>query len=284
MSPANTTHGADRPAARARRARQWTARCVAASAAIGLTLMLLHDGRATTSASSSKFEHTSAQHARMECLLCHRRETNAAAPKLPGHTPCAGCHQQQFAAPGDFCTTCHTEPGSPALKRFPPLKTFDVAFDHALHARAGARPRGSCAACHKSLRSGVALSIPAGLSAHSTCFQCHSAQAVSRGRDISSCGVCHRAGTHARTPTTARAFGMNFSHAEHARAKLACAACHEVQPRRARGMQVSAPVPAQHHAPARTQSCMTCHDGTRAFGGDDFSSCKRCHEGNTWHF
>jgi hypothetical protein len=39
-----------------------------------------------------------------------------------------------------------------------------------------------------------------------------------------------------------------------------------------------------HHANARAQSCMTCHDDRRAFGGDDFSDCKKCHEGNTWHF
>jgi hypothetical protein len=39
-----------------------------------------------------------------------------------------------------------------------------------------------------------------------------------------------------------------------------------------------------HHANARAQSCMTCHNDRRAFGGDDFADCKKCHEGNTWHF
>jgi hypothetical protein len=29
---------------------------------------------------------------------------------------------------------------------------------------------------------------------------------------------------------------------------------------------------------------MTCHDGKRAFGGDDFSVCKRCHSGTAWRF
>jgi hypothetical protein len=29
---------------------------------------------------------------------------------------------------------------------------------------------------------------------------------------------------------------------------------------------------------------MTCHDGKRAFGGDDFTSCKRCHTGSVWRF
>jgi hypothetical protein len=29
---------------------------------------------------------------------------------------------------------------------------------------------------------------------------------------------------------------------------------------------------------------MTCHNGKRAFGGDDFTSCKRCHTGPAWRF
>src|SRR6266699_749119 len=43
----------------------------------------------------SKFQHTTAYHARLPCLLCHKRETNAERPEIPGssnHLPCAGCH------------------------------------------------------------------------------------------------------------------------------------------------------------------------------------------------
>jgi hypothetical protein len=29
---------------------------------------------------------------------------------------------------------------------------------------------------------------------------------------------------------------------------------------------------------------MSCHNGKRAFGGDDFSVCKRCHNGKKWQF
>jgi hypothetical protein len=29
---------------------------------------------------------------------------------------------------------------------------------------------------------------------------------------------------------------------------------------------------------------MTCHNGKRAFGGDDFTVCTRCHKGATWRF
>jgi hypothetical protein len=48
--------------------------------------------------------------------------------------------------------------------------------------------------------------------------------------------------------------------------------------------QVTAPVPLNHHANERSQSCMSCHNGKRAFGGDDFSVCKRCHTGTQWRF
>src|SRR6266702_430544 len=49
----------------------------------------------------AKFLHTSRNHSRLPCLLCHRRETNSPRPKLPGssgHLPCAGCHAQQFSS------------------------------------------------------------------------------------------------------------------------------------------------------------------------------------------
>jgi hypothetical protein len=29
---------------------------------------------------------------------------------------------------------------------------------------------------------------------------------------------------------------------------------------------------------------MTCHNNRRAFGGDDFADCKRCHTGQTFRF
>src|ERR1051326_170043 len=48
--------------------------------------------------------------------------------------------------------------------------------------------------------------------------------------------------------------------------------------------QVSAPSPLNHHASMRAFSCASCHNGKRAFGGDDFSVCKRCHKGSAWHF
>ena len=234
----------------------------------------------------SKFSHTHPAHARLTCLLCHRRESNAPQPRLPGHTPCAGCHAQEFAnSSSPICTICHTDVGSGAVKNFPPLRSFNVRFDHAQHT--GIRPtQQGCTSCHRPERRGVALSIPAGLSAHSTCYQCHQPRAQSRsGNDISSCSTCHAPGRHARTPETARAFRVNFSHSEHGpRQKLGCADCHNIRAGAAQGRQVTAPTALMHHAAPRAQSCMTCHNDRRAFGIADFANCKRCHEGTTFRF
>jgi c(7)-type cytochrome triheme protein len=233
----------------------------------------------------SKFGHTNPQHARLPCLLCHQRTDNAARPKRPGHTPCAGCHAQQFADQSSpICTICHTSPPNAALKGFPPLRTFSVRFDHATHTGAGARS-ADCATCHRPERRGVALSIPAGTSAHTTCFQCHTPRAQGRaGQDISSCGACHRLGRYARTPETAAAYRVNFSHSAHTSKGLACAECHTVRPGAAQRRQVTSPQPLMHHASPGARSCMTCHNDKRAFGGEDFKDCTRCHRGDAWHF
>jgi c(7)-type cytochrome triheme protein len=235
----------------------------------------------------SRFAHTNPNHSRLPCLLCHRREDNSPRPTLPGHLPCSGCHTQQFADTNSpICAICHTDARSGSVKSFPGLRSFNVRFDHARHARGAARPRASCAACHKPARGGVALSIPAGFGAHNTCYACHSPRAQSpAGGDISSCSTCHRDGRHARTPERARAYQVNFSHAKHgARQRLGCNDCHSVRAGMAQGRQVTAPQPLMHHAAPRAQSCMTCHNDRRAFGGDDFTDCKRCHTGNAWHF
>jgi c(7)-type cytochrome triheme protein len=234
----------------------------------------------------SKFLHSRPNHARMPCLLCHRRESNSIRPNLPGasgHVPCSGCHAQQFAnSESPICTICHTDVRSGAVKPFPRLKSFRVNFDHARHLNMGGV---SCATCHRPSRGGAALTIPAGFSAHSTCYACHTPRAKSGGRDISSCGTCHKLGGYSRTPTSMPAFRMNFSHAKHSAAqKLSCSDCHQVRAGLPQRRQVTAPEPANHHASGRSQSCMTCHNGKRAFGGDDFSVCTRCHTGTRWHF
>jgi c(7)-type cytochrome triheme protein len=231
----------------------------------------------------SKFQHNTQNHSRLPCLLCHRRDSNAAVPKRPGasnHLPCAGCHAQQFAgAEGPICTICHSDVKSGALKSFPRLRSFNMKFDHARHLRMGGL---SCASCHRPARGGVAFSIPSGFSAHNTCFRCHGPETQSGGRNISSCGTCHQLGGYVRTPQFAQSFRLGFSHEKHG--KQACNECHLIRAGMPQRRQVTQPEPLNHHASGRGLSCQTCHNGQKAFGGDDFSVCQRCHTGETWRF
>jgi hypothetical protein len=231
----------------------------------------------------SKFQHGTRNHSRLPCLLCHRRDSNAPVPKRPGasdHLPCAGCHAQQFSnADSPICTICHTDVKSGTLKPFPRLTSFRMKFDHSLHVKMATV---NCSTCHRPIRAGVAMSIPVSFNAHSTCYRCHTARAQSQGRDISSCGTCHQLGSYSRTPAFAQAFRVGFSHTKHE--KLTCEECHQIRAGMPQRNQVTAPEPLNHHATGRAQSCMTCHNGKRTFGGDDFSVCKRCHTGNVWRF
>lgn len=233
----------------------------------------------------SQFKHDDRNHARLPCLLCHRRENNSAQPTLPGkaaHAPCTGCHQQQFANnQSEICTICHTNTETGQVKPFPPLRSFNVRFDHSTHANQGA----SCATCHRRNRNGVGLSIPSRLNAHVACYSCHTPGARANERDISSCSTCHQLGNLVRTSEQAAAYRIGFSHTNHdASEKLTCIECHKVRAGLPQGRQVSEPAPLNHHAGARSFSCASCHNGQRAFGGDDFSVCKRCHKGSAWHF
>jgi c(7)-type cytochrome triheme protein len=229
----------------------------------------------------SKFQHSNANHARLPCLLCHRRDSNAPMPTRPGadkHLPCAGCHAQQFAnADSPLCGICHTDAKSGAMKPFPRLRSFNMKFDHARHLGSV-----SCAGCHRPARGGVALSIPSGFNAHTTCFRCHTERAQSGGRDISSCGTCHQLGGYSRTSQFARAFRVGFGHGEHN--QVTCRECHQIVAGMPQRRQVTQPQALNHHATGRGKSCLTCHDGKRAFGGDDFTVCTRCHTGTTWRF
>lgn len=226
----------------------------------------------------SRFRHTSAQHARLPCLLCHKREDNSSRMRLPGHIPCSSCHVEQFAGnTSPMCNICHTPT---SVKPFPGLKSFNVRFDHGRHLRLT-----NCATCHKPSRRGVALSVPAGTTAHTTCFQCHGPQAVSSGKNIGSCGTCHQPGRPTRNSDWAKAFTVNFNHSEHlAGRRFNCSDCHTVRAGSPRGRQVTSPLASMHFAPSRTQSCASCHNDRRAFGGNDFKDCRRCHDGNSFRF
>jgi c(7)-type cytochrome triheme protein len=227
----------------------------------------------------SNFKHSNPEHARFPCALCHERTDNSPTPKRSGHMPCAGCHVAQFADNKNaICTICHSNPETAAVKSFPALKSFNVVFDHAKHL-----PKTNCATCHKPERNGVAQSIPSSLNAHNSCFACHSPGAKSGEENIDSCSVCHQPGKSAKVSEWARTFETTpFSHASH---RLDCATCHAVKAGAARGRQVTtALVAAMHFPPRSALSCASCHNNKKAFGGDDFQDCRRCHWGNNFKF
>ena len=244
----------------------------------------------------SKFSHSSPKEhsdlmGRDNCGACHRRADTSIAPRLPLHKDCTGCHLVQFTASSSsasvnpICTICHEANGlnsaNPPLKNFSRLMSFKPEFDHAQHLRGidAARPNAGCAACHTPANRGVAETIPARLNAHQVCYECHSpGKSASK---TSSCGSCHRLGSYSPTATAARSYRLGFSHSDHGpRERLSCDRCHDV---RGRGLpqakQVSSIVPVQHLSNSRTQNCMACHNGQRAFGvSANFTACSRCHK------
>lgn len=237
----------------------------------------------------SNFSHTSpGAHADFSnpanCASCHPRNGTNTQPTFPGsdgHRACITCHVAEFTNRSSaICTICHVNDlgnPHPALKSFPGLRSFRVSFDHAQHIGVGT----NCTSCHKTARRGVALSIPANLSAHAQCYACHSpGQSAS---SLSSCGTCHSVGGYARTSANARAYNFSFSHATHGqRQRLNCTDCHTTRAGAPQSRQVSSPATFQHFARSRAQSCMTCHNNKRAFGEGDFSDCRKCHKGQTF--
>jgi c(7)-type cytochrome triheme protein len=239
----------------------------------GFGYFLIHPTKAQET-DFSRFKHSNPTHTRLPCLVCHVRGDNSGTMKYSGHIPCASCHQQQFAEGNKsaICTICHTATG---VKRFPSLKSFNARFDHAKHLS-----QANCASCHKSARGGVGFSIPSGANAHTSCFQCHTA---SSGNVMSSCGTCHQPGSPSRTSEWAKAYTTSFTHSKHLQT-MNCASCHTVKAGLGRGKQVSSPLTSMHFAPKNTPSCGACHNNKKAFGGEDFSDCKRCHRGTSFKF
>jgi c(7)-type cytochrome triheme protein len=240
----------------------------------------------------SKFSHTSDRHSRLACDACHQRTDNSITPRFPGHKACTDCHTAQFVTPGiPMCNICHSSlsGSNPPLKAFPTRfkESFNVEFDHAQHNTGAARPAAGCASCHTAtLRRGVAMTIPAGITAHNKCYDCHKpGKTDAGGSDISSCATCHEVAPYRRTPTNAVAFNANFSHAKHShKQRLDCADCHSLTAGMPQTKQVSSPRTSQHFPPARGLSCAKCHNNKRAFGEADFDDCKRCHTGGTFKF
>ena len=232
----------------------------------------------------SKFDHQSEQHVRLPCLVCHTTEGESAKVKFTGHIPCSSCHVEHFEQKDHaICSICHTDNQTGEMKSFPRLTSHNARFSHSIH-----RPHANCATCHSPTDRGIGFSVPARANAHSTCFQCHGSNTeiakaeVAKGKNIDNCSTCHQTGRPdaAWQPAT---YSGSFSHAKHSGKGMNCSSCHTVL---AGGgsRQVTAPVTAMHLASGRAQSCATCHNGKRAFGGEDFTNCKRCHQGSSFDF
>jgi c(7)-type cytochrome triheme protein len=283
--------------------RQWTALAVVLLAAVGFLLTIIADRRlyamtaepqplASVVQDYADFSHRSASHASIQCASCHRRTPdNSARPPLPGHKACTGCHLAQFVTPQiPMCSICHADVNGPnaSVRAFPEKfkESFNVKFDHAQHMNGPARPQQGCASCHdRALARGAALAIPTGLSVHNQCYACHTpGSQSSAGSSIGACNTCHALAPYTRTSTVARAFRAGFSHAQHgARQRLGCADCHSLAAGLPQSKQVSSPRTAQHFPAGRSLSCMTCHNGRRAFGDElSFKDCRRCHKGQTF--
>ena len=237
----------------------------------------------------SKFLHTSPRHAGAACTSCHHRNDNSARPSFPGHKDCTSCHLSQFTnASVPMCSICHTSVSgsNPPLKTFPDKfkESFNMKFDHAQHMNGAARPKNGCTSCHASpLRRGLALSIPANLAAHDQCYTCHTPNSQAGGRDLASCGVCHDQKAYSKTSSDGVAFRLGFSHAQHSgRQRLGCSDCHSYTAGLPQKRQVSSSR-ALEHFPNGNNTCASCHNGRRVFGGDlDFKDCRRCHTGQSF--
>jgi hypothetical protein len=201
-------------------------------------------------------------HLAVACNACHRRPGGASAEPARGTAPaplhlastrCSDCHADphrgelaRFAAAGS-CESCHSVEGwRPA------------AFDHARtrFRLDGAHARVACAACHRSVHPGGAVSF-AGLA--QSCAGCHrdphEAQFASGGLPTS-CDRCH---------TTIAFKNPKFDHVHDSRfrldgahARLACARCHRSETRAGRLFVRYKPLPT---------TCSGCHAPQHSSGG-----------------
>jgi c(7)-type cytochrome triheme protein len=226
------------------------------------------------------FSHQIPEHKQFECNSCHRREPPDDL-KYAGHDSCIGCHISQFTNPEQqtMCTICQADMNSspPTMQSFPTkfVEGFNMKFEHAAHVSGDGRPPEGCVSCHQS--AGAGKTIPIGIRAHSNCYTCHTPE-----KKIGSCNVCHELKPYNRTPPGRYVFRAVFSHRDHSSAQgVGCADCHSVRAGAPQGRQVTT-ISAQEHRPPGN-NCASCHNGSRAFGGNDptnMSSCRRCHSGS----
>jgi c(7)-type cytochrome triheme protein len=223
------------------------------------------------------FSHRIAEHKQFLCSSCHQREGRSLKMDYAGHDSCIGCHLNQFIDKEQvMCSICHgdLQKNPPPMKNFPVqfLEGFNMKFDHGDHDSGRGRPADRCAACHDS--AGAGKTIPAGFQAHNNCYGCHTADSK-----IGSCSVCHQLAPYSRTPQSRYVFKAVFRHGDHV--GVGCDDCHSVRAGAPQGQQVTHIVAQEHNGAAN--SCATCHNGSRAFSGNDplnFAACARCHKGS----
>jgi len=178
-----------------------------------------------------------------------------------------------------MCTICHDDmkTSPPTMNEFPErfVEGFNMKFVHAAHISGAGRPPEGCASCHES--AGAGKSLPIGIEAHTNCYTCHTPESK-----IGACNVCHELAPYRRTPAGRYVFKAVFSHRDHAAAQgVNCAECHTVRTGSPQGSQVSTIVAQEHTGPGN--NCASCHNGSRAFGGNDptnMTTCGRCHSGS----
>jgi c(7)-type cytochrome triheme protein len=203
----------------------------------------------------------------MPCASCHPLAKTGEV-LVANHTPCAGCHADDFGAREPItCSACHTgtEPWRPLIAdKLPPDDTeFGSAIDHGKHAR-------DCASCHSLTTTRTELRPPRGHRACATAG-CH-AMAGGPAPQLTACESCHRRELvslretdRLSAPWSVRA---TFRHAGHD--KTACTKCHVDMT--AKDVLVLA------RPPKATCAVDGCHDGKGAFKVTG-TACTRCHPG-----
>jgi c(7)-type cytochrome triheme protein len=235
----------------------------------------------TSNAAFDKFSHAVSEHQQFDCVSCHRREGAQRELAYTGHESCIGCHLNQFINPERaMCSICHDklEANPPTMRAFPAkfIETFNMKFDHDAHTRGKGLPAGGCSACHQP--SGPGESILSGITSHSKCYTCHTAES-----GIGSCNECHQLGPYSRTVATNYNFKAIFRHGDHtSRQGVSCEECHNVIKGAVQSRQVTN-ISILEHKTTPGNNCLSCHNGKRAFTGNnplDVNSCTKCHKGS----
>ena len=227
-----------------------------------------------------KFSHKIPEHEKFDCVSCHQREGKQRELEFAGHESCVGCHLSQFISKTvsednrAMCAICHAslDSNDPPMKAFPTRfkEGFNMKFDHAAHERGKGRPAQGCAFCHSP--SGPGQTIPSGIDTHNNCYTCHTPESK-----IGSCTTCHEIAPYRRTLMSQYSFRGIFTHGDHR--GVSCSDCHNTIAGAGQGRQVTN-IEIRQHLTAPGNNCLQCHNGRRAFTGNnpfDVASCSRCH-------